>query len=115
VIKFVKRGSINLVFIYIIFSAVLLYYVLKYGIRNGFAELEANKDDLIYYQKSSSLLEEIGNVYHIIAISQYEQKEEAKAIYNDSFDILISGKKPKFIFEELTEKKEQIFKLSTEK
>lgn len=79
-------------FIYIIFSAILLYYVLKYGIRNGFAELEANKDDLIYYQKSSSLLEEIENVYHIIDMSQTELKEEAKAIYDDSFNILISGK-----------------------
>ncbi|OFP25344.1 hypothetical protein HMPREF2997_09550 [Staphylococcus sp. HMSC057C08] len=102
-----------MVFIYIIFSAILLYYVLKYGIRNGFAELEDNKDDLIYYQKSSSLLEEIENVYHIIDMSQTELKEEAKAIYDDSFNILISGKKLKFIFEKLTEKKEQIFNLST--
>ncbi|PLA22525.1 hypothetical protein CYK06_10550 [Staphylococcus hominis] len=34
-----------MIFIYIIFSAILLYYVLKYGNRNGFAELEANKDN----------------------------------------------------------------------
>lgn len=40
-----KKGEFNLIFIYIIFSAILLYYVLKYGIRNGFAELEANKDN----------------------------------------------------------------------
>ena len=51
VIKFVKKRSINLIFIYIIFSAILLYYALKYGIRNGFVELEANKDGLVYYKK----------------------------------------------------------------
>ena len=34
--------------IYIIISAILLYYVLKYGIRNSFTELKANKDNLIY-------------------------------------------------------------------
>ena len=49
-----------MIFIYIIFSAILLYYALKYGIRNGFVELEANKDGLVYYKKSASLLEEIG-------------------------------------------------------
>ncbi|MBM0811435.1 hypothetical protein [Staphylococcus epidermidis] len=104
-----------MIFIYIIFSAVLLYYTLKYGIRNGFAELEANKEDLIYYQKNLNLFEEIGNIYHIISSSQSEQVDEAKVIYNNSFDILFSGKKAKFIFEKLTEKKEQISKLSTEK
>ena len=51
VIKFVKKRRINLIFIYIIFSAILLYYALKYGIRNGFVELEANKDGLVYYKK----------------------------------------------------------------
>ncbi|MCI2881547.1 hypothetical protein FH103_02655 [Staphylococcus hominis] len=101
--------------IYIIFLAILLYYALKYGIRNGFAELEANKEDLIYYQKSSNLFEEIGNIYHIISTSQSERVDEAKVIYNNSFNILVSGKKPKFIFDKLTEKKEQISKLSIEK
>ena len=47
-IKKIKKGEFNLIFIYIIFSAILLYYVLKYGIRNSFTELKANKDNLIY-------------------------------------------------------------------
>lgn len=81
-----------MIFIYIIFSAILLYYALKYGIRNGFAELEANKEDLIYYQKSSNLFEKIGNIYHIISMSQSERVDEAKVIYNNSFNILVSGK-----------------------
>ncbi|MCJ1657321.1 hypothetical protein MT342_12390 [Staphylococcus sp. NRL 21/187] len=92
-----------MIFIYIIFSAVLLYYALKYGIRNGFAELEANKEDLIYYQKSAKLFEEIGNIYHTISTSQSERVGEAKVIYNNSFDILVSGEKPKYIFDKLTE------------
>ncbi len=108
-IKFVKKGGINLIFIYIIFSAILLYYALKYGIRNGFVELEANKDGLVYYKKSASLLEEIGNIYSRVSTSK---SKEAKAIYNEAFDILLSEKKPKIIFKELTEKKEEIFKLS---
>ncbi|MEB6747771.1 hypothetical protein MX641_10245 [Staphylococcus haemolyticus] len=104
-----------MIFIYIIFSVVLLYYALKYGIRNGFAELEANKEDLIYYQKSAKLFEEIGNIYHMISTSQSERVDEAKVIYNNSFDILVSGEKPKFIFDKLTENKEQISELSIEK
>lgn len=91
-IKFVKKGGINLIFIYIIFSAILLYYALKYGIRNGFVDLE-----------------EIGNIYSRVSTSK---SKEAKAIYNEAFDILLSEKKPKIIFKELTEKKEEIFKLS---
>lgn len=104
-----------MVFMYIIISSALLYFILKYSIRDAFADLGANKDDLIYYRKSSSLLEEIGNIYHIISVSQSEEADAAKAIYDDSFDILISGKKPKFIFEELTEKKEEISKLTRDK
>lgn len=98
-----------MIFIYIIFSAILLYYALKYGIMNGFAELEANKDDLVYYKKSASLLEEIGSIYSRVSTSK---SKEAKAIYNEAFDILASEKEPKIIFKELTEKKEEIFKLS---
>lgn len=104
-----------MIFIYIIFSAALLYYALKYGIRNGFAELEANKEDLIYYQKSTKLFEEIGDIYHMISTSQSESVDEAKVIYNNSFDILVSGEKPKYIFDKLTEHKDQISKLSIEK
>ncbi|GEP80746.1 hypothetical protein [Staphylococcus carnosus] len=81
-----------MIFIYIIFSAILLYYALKYGIRNGFVDLE-----------------EIGNIYSRVSTSK---SKEAKAIYNEAFDILLSEKKPKIIFKELTEKKEEIFKLS---
>ncbi len=114
-IKFFKRRVSNLIFIYIIFSAVLLYYALKHGIINGFAELEANKEDLIYYQKNLNFFEEIGNIYHIISASQSEQVDEAKVIYNNSFDTLFSGKKAKFIFEKLIEKKKQLSKLSTGK
>lgn len=98
-----------MIFIYIIFSAILLYYALKYGIRNGFVELETNKDDLVYYKKSANLLEEIENVYSRISMSK---SKEAKAIYNNAFDILLSEKKPKVMFEELTKKKEEILKLN---
>ncbi|WHI82629.1 hypothetical protein PYH56_12435 (plasmid) [Staphylococcus epidermidis] len=62
-----------MIFIYIIFSAILLYYTLKYGVRNEFAELEANKEYLIYYQKNLNLFEEIGNIYYSISKSQSEQ------------------------------------------
>jgi len=98
-----------LIFIYIIFSAILLYYALKYGIRNGFVELETNKEDLVYYKKSDSLFEEIGDIYSKVSKSK---SKEAKAIYNEAFDIVLSEKKPKIIFKELTEKKEEILKLS---
>lgn len=40
-----------MIFVYIIFSAILLYYALKLGIRDGLIEIETNKDDLIYYKK----------------------------------------------------------------
>lgn len=103
-----------MIFIYIIFSAILLYYALKYGVRNGLTELEANKEDLIYYQKNLNLFEEIGNIYYSILRSQSEQVDEAKAIYDSFFDILFS-EKGKFTFEKLTENKEQISKLSIEK
>lgn len=82
-----------MIFIYIIFSAILLYYALKYGVRNGFTKLEVNKEDLIYYQKNLNLFEEIGNFYYSISRSQSEQVDEAKAIYDSSFDILFSKKK----------------------
>ena len=51
----------------------------------------------------------------MISTSQSERVDEAKVIYNNSFDILVSGKKPKFIFDKLTENKEQISELSVEK
>ncbi|MFS2236929.1 hypothetical protein [Staphylococcus hominis] len=43
---------------------------------------------------------------------QVQVIEEAKAIYNESFDIILSEEKPKIIFEQLTEKKEEILKLN---
>ena len=61
------------------------------------------------------MFEEIGNIYRMISTSQSERVDEAKVIYNNSFDILVSGKKPKFIFDKLTENKEQISELSVEK
>lgn len=81
-----------MIFIYIIFSAILLYYALKYGIRNGFVDLEANKDGLVYYKKSASLLEEIGNIYSRVSTSK---SKEAKAIYNEAFDICFLKKSRK--------------------
>ena len=43
---------------------------------------------------------------------QVQVVEEAKAIYNESFDTILSEEKPKIIFEQLTEKKEEILKLN---
>ena len=43
---------------------------------------------------------------------QVQVVEEAKAIYNESFDTILSEEKPKIIFEHLTEKKEEILKLN---
>lgn len=43
---------------------------------------------------------------------QVQVVEEAKAIYNESFDTILSEEKPKIIFEQLTEKKEKILRLS---
>lgn len=61
------------------------------------------------------LFEEIGDIYHMISTSQSERVDEAKVIYNNSFDILVSGEKLKFIFDKLTENKEQTSELSIEK
>ena len=40
-----------MIFIYIILSAILLYYAIKYGIRDGLIDRDANKEKLIYLQK----------------------------------------------------------------
>lgn len=81
-----------MVFIYIILSAILLYYAIKYGIRDGLIDRDANKEKLIYLNKSTSLFEEIGDLSSVVS---KEDKSKAKRIYNEALDTLLSEMEPK--------------------
>lgn len=94
-----------MVFVYIILSAILLYYAIKYGIRDGLIDRDANKEKLIYLQKSADLFEEIGEINR--AVSK-ENKVEAKRIYDESYDVLLSEIEPKEKYQTLVQYKEEI-------
>lgn len=94
-----------MVFVYIILSAILLYYAIKYGIRDGLIDRDANKEKLIYLQKSADLFEEIGEINR--AVSK-ERKAEAKKIYDKSLDVLLSEIAPKEKYNALIQYKEEI-------
>src|SRR5699024_8201917 len=78
-------------FIYIIISAILFYFVIRYGIRDGMVETEANKDKLIRMQKSNDLFGDISRIYFNLSRSKNEKNlEEDKKIYDDSIDMILS-------------------------
>lgn len=94
-----------MVFAYIILSAILLYYAIKYGIRDGLIERDANKDKLIYLNKSEKLFEEIFDEY---SAKNKEKKSEAKRIYNEAYDVLVSEIVPKEKYDILVRYKQEI-------
>lgn len=94
-----------MVFVYIILSAILLYYAIKYGIRDGLIDRDANKEKLIYLQKSADLFEEIGEINRAV---NKEDKVEAKRIYDESYDVLLSEIEPKEKHHTLVQYKEEI-------
>ncbi|WP_394877557.1 hypothetical protein [Mammaliicoccus lentus] len=100
-----------MVFVYIFVSAIALYCALRYGIRDALIEIEANKEDLVYYRKSADLLEEIGTIY---SSTSKENTDTAKGIYNDSFDVFTSDKNSKDKFDILSENKKKILSLEVE-
>ncbi|MBF0841448.1 hypothetical protein IR128_07010 [Staphylococcus lentus] len=100
-----------MVFVYIFVSAIALYCALRYGIRDALIEIEANKEDLVYYRKSADLLEEIGAIY---SSTSKENTDTAKGIYNDSFDVFTSDKNSKDKFDILSENKKKILSLEVE-
>ncbi|SCT25224.1 hypothetical protein [Staphylococcus caeli] len=94
-----------MVFVYIIVSSILLYYAIKYGIRDGLIDRDANKEKLIYLQKSTNLFEEIGDINR--AISK-ENKAEAKRIYDESLNVLLSEMESKEKYDTLIQYKQKI-------
>jgi len=105
----VKRGDIIMTVLYIIISAILFYFVIRYGIRDGMVETEANKDKLIHMQKSNDLFGDISRIYFNLPRSKNEKNlEEAKKIYDDSLDMILSENDSKDIFAVLTKNKEKI-------
>lgn len=94
-----------MVFVYIILSAILLYYAIKYGIRDGLIDRDANKEKLIYLNKSASLFEEIGDLYSVVS---KEDKSNAKRIYDESLDILLSEMEPSEKYDSLVRNKQDI-------
>src|SRR5690625_2454547 len=104
-----KEVKIIIIFLYKIISAILLYFVIRYGIRDGMVETEANKDKLIHVQKSNVLFGDISRIYLNLSRSKNEKNlEEAKKIYDDSLDIILSENDSKDIFAVLTKNKEKI-------
>src|SRR5699024_4779055 len=99
------KGCVYLIFVYIILSAILLYYAIKYGIRDGLIDRDANKEKLIYLQKSADLFEEIGEINRAV---NKESKVEAKRIYDESLDVLLSEFAPKEKYNTLVEHKQEI-------
>jgi len=96
-----------LIFVYIIFAGISLYFVLRYAIRDAIIESETNKEKLVYTQKSSDLFNEICSIY----TKDFKNIKRAKEIYNQSFNIFISGEDPKYVLENLMENKKQILSL----
>lgn len=94
-----------MIFIYIILSAILLYYSIKYGIRDGLIDRDDNKEKLIYLQKSTDLFEEIGDINRAVS---NEHKAEAKRIYDESLDVLLSEMEPKEKHDTLVQYKQEI-------
>ena len=102
------KDCVYLVFIYIILSAILLYYAIKYGIRDGLIDHDANKEKLIYLNKSANLVEEIGYLYSTMA---QEDETKAKSIYDRSLDVLLSEVEPNEKYNTMIELKKQIINL----
>ena len=102
------KGCVYLVFVYIILSAILLYYAIKYGIRDGLIDHDSNKEKLIYLNKSANLFEEIGDLYSAVA---KEDKSKAKSIYDKSLDVLLSEVEPNEKYNAMVELKKQIINL----
>ncbi|EJY95761.1 MULTISPECIES: hypothetical protein [Staphylococcus] len=94
-----------MVFVYIILSAILLYYAIKYGIRDGLIDRDANKEKLIYLNKNESIFEEIDDIYRTV---NKEKKSEAKRIYDESYDVLLSKTAPKEKYDTLVQYKQKI-------
>lgn len=92
-----------MIFVYIILSAILLYYAIKYGIRDDLIDRDSNKEKLIYLNKSASLFEEIGDLYSAVS-----KEHKAKRIYNEAFDTLLSEKSPKEKYNNLVQYKQEI-------
>lgn len=102
------KGCAYLVFVYIILSSILLYYAIKYGIRNGLIDHDVNKEKLIYLSKSANLVEEIGDLYSTMA---QEDESKAKSIYDKSLDVLLSEVEPNEKYNTMVELKKQIINL----
>src|SRR5690625_6686450 len=68
-----KEVKIIIIFLYKIISAILLYFVIRYGIRDGMVETEANKDKLIHVQKSNVLFGDISRIYLNLSRSKNEK------------------------------------------
>ncbi|PHK49042.1 hypothetical protein [Staphylococcus edaphicus] len=100
-----------MVFIYIILSAILLYYAIKYGIRDGLIDRDAHKEELIYLNKCASLFKEIGDVY---SATNKEKKTDAYKLYDASLDVLLSEKASKEKYEAMLEFKKRIVYLTSE-
>ncbi|WP_341636481.1 hypothetical protein [Staphylococcus casei] len=93
-----------MIFIYIILSAILLYYAIKYGIRDGLIDRDTNKEKLIYLQKVLIYLKKLGGS----SGASKEVESKAKRIYNEALDTLLSEKKPKEKYNAMTVLKKQI-------
>ncbi|HLR19999.1 MAG TPA: hypothetical protein VK115_08895 [Staphylococcus sp.] len=97
-----------MIFIYIVFAGVLLYFVLRYAVRDAMIEKEANKDKLIYLQKSSDLLDDIGSLYSMVSSKSNKHQKEAHQIYNESVDILTSDMKPEGKYQKLKDNQKKM-------
>lgn len=98
-----------MVFIYILFAAIISYFVIRYAIRDAIIESKVKEDELSYNQKNDDLVLEImGLESKISKEDDSEEKKKAKLIYDNSLIVYYSEKEAKEKFEDLREKKDAL-------
>jgi hypothetical protein len=101
--------EVIMVFIYILFAAIIFYFVIRAAIRDGIIESRVKEDELSYNQKSDDLLQEIMGLESKISKElDAEGKKQAKLIYDNSLMVYYSDKEAKEKFKDLREKKEAL-------
>lgn len=98
-----------MVFIYILFAAIIFYFVIRYAIRDAVIESKVKEDELSYRQKNDDLVLEIMDLeFKISKEADSEEKKKVKLIYDNALIVYYSEKEVKEKFEDLREKKDEL-------
>lgn len=98
-----------MVFVYILFAAIIFYFVIRYAIRDAIIESQVNEVQLSFRQKNDNLILEVIDLESKISRQgNPEEKEKAKSIYNNSFEVYSSGKELEEVYKDLQADKDEL-------